>query len=103
MKKILLAALAALLCFLANAAETVRYTMKYKGEVRTYWLYVPEGAGPATPLVLVLHGYGGSAEGYCPAMLPSLPSRMLSAGREGRERKDRLERGVRRPAGLGAG
>ena len=69
MKKILLAALAALLCFLANAAETVRYTMKYKGEVRTYWLYVPEGAGPATPLVLVLHGYGGSAEGYCPAML----------------------------------
>ena len=61
MKKILLAALAALLCFLANAAETVRYTMRYKGEVRTYWLYVPEGAGPATPLVLVLHGYGGNA------------------------------------------
>ena len=53
----------------ATAAETVRYTMKYKGEVRTYWLYVPEGAGPATPLVLVLHGYGGSAEGYCPSML----------------------------------
>ena len=24
----------------ATAAETVRYTMKYKGEVRTYWLYV---------------------------------------------------------------
>ena len=69
MKKILLAALAALLCFLANAAETVRYTMRYKGEVRTYWLYVPEGAGPATPLVLVLHGYGGNAEGYCPSML----------------------------------
>ena len=53
----------------ATAAETVRYTMKYKGEVRTYWLYVPERAGAATPLVLVLHGYGGSAEGYCPAML----------------------------------
>ena len=53
----------------ATAAETVRYTMKYKGEMRTYWLYVPEGANPATPLVLVLHGYGGSAEGYCPAML----------------------------------
>lgn len=60
----------------ATAAETVRYTMKYKGEVRTYWLYVPEGANPATPLVLVLHGYGGSAEGYCPAMLEV-------AGREG--------------------
>ena len=37
--------------------------------MRTYWLYVPEGANPATPLVLVLHGYGGNAEGYCPAML----------------------------------
>ena len=63
--------LVAFLCLVldATAAETVRYTMKYKGEVRTYWLYVPEGAGPATPLVLVLHGYGGSAEGYCPSML----------------------------------
>ena len=64
-------ALVAFLCIVLNAtaAETVRYTMKYKGEVRTYWLYVPEGASAATPLVLVLHGYGGSAEGYCPAML----------------------------------
>ena len=53
----------------AMAAETVRYTMKFKGETRTYWLYVPEGASPATPVVLVLHGYGGNAEGYCPAML----------------------------------
>ena len=63
--------LVAFLCLVldATAAETVRYTMKYKGEVRTYWLYVPEGSNPATPLVLVLHGYGGSAEGYCPSML----------------------------------
>jgi len=66
-----LIALVAFLCVVLNAtgAETVRYTMKYKGEVRTYWLYVPEGASEATPLVLVLHGYGGNAEGYCPAML----------------------------------
>ena len=71
MKKKLLALGIALLCLLlqATAAETVRYTMKYKGEVRTYWLYVPEGADASTPLVLVLHGYGGNAEGYCPAML----------------------------------
>ena len=71
MKNRYLAFLVVLFCFIvhARAAETVRYTMKYKGEVRTYWLYVPEGAGPATPLVLVLHGYGGSAEGYCPSML----------------------------------
>ena len=61
----------AVLCFLfhASAAETVPYTMRYKGETRTYWLYVPGGAGASTPLVLVLHGYGGKAEGYCPAML----------------------------------
>ena len=78
MKKKLLAIAIAFLCFLlqAAAAETVRYTMKYKGEVRTYWLYVPEGADASTPLVLVLHGYGGNAEGYCPAMLEV-------AGREG--------------------
>ena len=71
MKNRYLTFLILLFCFIVNvrAAETVRYTMKYKGEVRTYWLYVPEGASPATPLVLVLHGYGGSAEGYCPAML----------------------------------
>ena len=71
MKNRYLAFLVVLFCFIvhARAAETVRYTMKYKGEVRTYWLYVPEGASPATPLVLVLHGYGGSAEGYCPSML----------------------------------
>ena len=71
MKNRYLAFLVVLFCFIvhARAAETVRYTMKYKGEVRTYWLYVPEGAGPATPLVLVLHGYGGSAEGYCPSIL----------------------------------
>ena len=71
MKNRYLAFLVVLFCFIvhARAAETVRYTMKYKGEVRTYWLYVPEGASPATPLVLVLHGYGGNAEGYCPAML----------------------------------
>ena len=71
MKNRYLTFLIILFCFTvhARAAETVRYTMKYKGEVRTYWLYVPEGASPATPLVLVLHGYGGNAEGYCPAML----------------------------------
>ena len=71
MKKRLFVFIAVLLCLIvdATAAETVRYTMKYKGETRTYWLYVPEGANPATPVVLVLHGYGGNAEGYCPAML----------------------------------
>ena len=69
MKRFLTVLLCLFIVFAAQAAETVKYTMKYKGEVRTYWLYVPEGATASTALVLVLHGYGGSAEGYCPAML----------------------------------
>jgi polyhydroxybutyrate depolymerase len=32
-------------------------------------LYLPENAGKDTPLVIVLHGYGGSAEKYCPQMM----------------------------------
>ena len=71
MKKRLLLCVVALICASLGlrAAETVRYSMHYKGEERTYWLYVPEGAHAGTPLVLVLHGYGGKAEGYCPEML----------------------------------
>jgi len=69
MKRFLLVVLLLAIGLPALAAETVRFTMKYKGEVRTYWLYVPEGAKASTPLVLVFHGYGGSAEGYCPSML----------------------------------
>ena len=71
MTKRFLAIWVALLCCVlqVTAAETVRYTMKFKGETRTYWLFVPEGANASTPVVLVLHGYGGNAEGYCPAML----------------------------------
>ena len=69
MKRFFTALLCLFIVLAAHAAETVKYTMKYKGEVRTYWLYVPENASSSTALVLVLHGYGGNAEGYCPAML----------------------------------
>ena len=51
-----------------QAAERVKHTCKYKGNEYTYWLCLPENAGPDTPLVIVLHGYGGSAEKYCPQM-----------------------------------
>jgi len=54
---------------IGQAADLERQTVRYKGETRTYWMYVPEGASQQTPLVLVLHGYGGKAEGYCPQML----------------------------------
>ena len=69
MKRFFTALLCLFIVLAAQAAETIKYTMKYKGEVRTYWLYVPENASSSTALVLVLHGYGGNAEGYCPAML----------------------------------
>ena len=36
---------------------------------RTYWMYIPENLPEQAPLVFVLHGYGGNAEGYCPQMV----------------------------------
>lgn len=38
-----------------------RYTMKNQGLGREYYLYRPEGLKAGAPLVIVLHGYGGSA------------------------------------------
>lgn len=38
-----------------------RFTMKNQGLEREYYLYRPEGLKSGAPLVIVLHGYGGSA------------------------------------------
>ena len=38
-----------------------RHTMKFQGFEREYYLYTPEGLKEGAPLVMVLHGYGGSA------------------------------------------
>lgn len=38
-----------------------RFTMKDQGLEREYYLYRPEGLKTGAPLVIVLHGYGGSA------------------------------------------
>lgn len=38
-----------------------RYTMKNQGLEREYYLYRPVGLKAGAPLVIVLHGYGGSA------------------------------------------
>ena len=68
MKKILI--LLGLIAALSlQAAERVKHTVRYKGEEHTCWLYLPENAGADTPLVIVLHGYGGNAEKYCPQMM----------------------------------
>lgn len=58
--------------FAQEAQETPQakeYKMRHGGIERTYLLYVPEGIGEDAPLVIVMHGYGGKAEGYRPEMM----------------------------------
>lgn len=43
-------------------------TVRDHGVEREYYLYVPDSLAPSRPLVVLLHGYGGSAEGYRPEM-----------------------------------
>lgn len=71
MKKSFLAIAILILAFCAslNAQDLKHYTMKHQRLTREYFLYIPEGANPSeTPLVFMLHGYGGKAEGYRPEM-----------------------------------
>ena len=46
-----------------------RYTFTYDGRERECWLYIPPGGRKNVPLVMVLHGYGGKADGYRPEMM----------------------------------
>lgn len=69
MRKMILAALAVVLCLNLSAQDFLRHTYSHQGLEREYWLYLPENAGAGTPLVFMLHGYGGTAEGYRPEML----------------------------------
>lgn len=50
------------------AAEPVVGNFLHQDSLRTYYLYLPERPAFA-PLVVLLHGYGGSAEGYMPEMV----------------------------------
>ena len=68
MKKYILI-LAALLLASSLQAQTVRHTMKFQGQEREYWLYVPDSLCAQRPLVFMCHGYGGKADGYFPAMI----------------------------------
>ena len=47
-----------------SLAAPVAETLKFGGDIRNYWLYRPEGLDKAkpVPLLLVLHGSGGSGE-----------------------------------------
>lgn len=41
----------------------------YNGTLRTYFYHEPDTMLPQRPLILLLHGYGGSATDYCPQMV----------------------------------
>ena len=51
-----------------SANEPIEGTFVHQDSVRTYYLYLPERTAYA-PLVVLLHGYGGSAKGYMPAVI----------------------------------
>ncbi len=55
--------------FTSAAQETVRHTIRHDGMEREYWLYLPSGMKENAPLVILMHGYGGKAEGYRPEMI----------------------------------
>lgn len=54
---------------IADAQEIKKYNIRHDGMDRSYWLFLPENIQKDAPLVLCLHGYGGTAEGYMPEMI----------------------------------
>ena len=54
----------------AQNPEAKPYTVKFKGEQREFYLFVPDAVkrGETCPLIVCLHGYGGKAKGYRPEM-----------------------------------
>lgn len=67
MKKFILIAIAAFIGISANAASVKKQTIQDQGYTREYYMYVPDNLPAGSPLMFVLHGYGGSANGYLPA------------------------------------
>lgn len=54
---------------LAAAPAAVRDSVEYAGQTRYHYIFMPDSLRPEKPLVIMLHGYGGHAEGYRPEML----------------------------------
>lgn len=75
MKKILSIIIVATVCIAAIAKDKaecrpqVKCTMKFQGQEREYFIYIPEKLGKEKALVLMLHGHGGHAENYCASIL----------------------------------
>ena len=67
-KKVLLVLAVLSLCCVSSAQEQTEVqrrcslrTFRHQGLVREYYLYTPSGLKEGAPLVICLHGYGGSA------------------------------------------
>lgn len=69
MKTRIFTALCLLVALQFNAQAQEKYQFRHQGLDREYWMYIPENLPEQAPLVFVLHGYGGKAEGYCPQMI----------------------------------
>ena len=69
MKTRIFTALCLLVALQFNALAQEKYQFRHQGLDREYWMYIPENLPEQAPLVFVLHGYGGKAEGYCPQMI----------------------------------
>lgn len=54
---------------LGATPTAVRDSVVYAGQLRYHYIFVPDSLRPEKPLVIMLHGYGGKAEGYRPEMM----------------------------------
>ena len=69
MRTTLIMVCALFFAFTSSAQKAEKFSYKHQGMDREYWLYLPEGLSEDAPLVLLLHGYKASAEGYRPEMM----------------------------------
>lgn len=69
MKTRFLTAFCLILTVALTASAQEKHHFRHQGLDREYWMYIPENLPQQSPLVFVLHGYGGKAEGYCPQMM----------------------------------
>ena len=64
-----LALVLSIFAFTASFAQDGALTYLYNGVERSYYYYEPDTMIGQRPLILLLHGYGGSATDYCPKMV----------------------------------
>lgn len=50
-------------------AQTIKGHFRNQGYDREYFIYIPDSLAAERPLVFMLHGHGGHADGYFPAFL----------------------------------